>query len=118
MSTSRRTWQKAEQRVAEWFGAHRNYGSGSCGSVARSRSDSTHELLYIEEKYRERSATRTLHDDAKAKAKKEGKVPVVALVDKSRPGFLLVIHCDDFEEAVSIIEQSRRGAIWRENCNV
>jgi hypothetical protein len=35
-------------------------------------------------------------DETKAKAKKEGKLPVLALFDKGRPGFLVVMRSDDF----------------------
>ena len=60
------------------------------------RSDSNHPRLFIESKYRERHAVRTLYDGTKALAKKEGKAPVLALFDKGRSGFLLCIHGDDF----------------------
>ena len=43
----------------------------------------------------DRHAVRTLHDATKKLATKEGKTPVLALFDKNRPGFLLVVHSDD-----------------------
>jgi hypothetical protein len=58
-------------------------------------SDSTHPTLYIEAKLRGRHTTRTLHDEVKRRSAKEGKTPVLALFDRSRPGFLVVVHSDD-----------------------
>jgi hypothetical protein len=95
MSTARRTWQKAEGRAAELFGCRRQVCSGSSGRDDATGSDSTHPRLYVESKLRERHAVRTLHDATKRQAVKEGKTPVLALFDKNRPGFLLVIHSDD-----------------------
>jgi hypothetical protein len=36
-----------------------------------------------------------LHDATKKLAVKEGKVPMLALFDKNRPGCLIVFHSDD-----------------------
>jgi len=96
--THRRTWQKREQAIAERFGARRNRGSGSSGRSDLSRSDSTHERLYLECKLRAKHAAVTLWDDTADKARAEGKVPVVALVEKGRPGYWLVVHIDDLQE--------------------
>ncbi len=52
-------------------------------------------------KYRERHAVRTLYDTTQALARKEGKTPVLALVDKGRPGFLICVHCDDMPIVLS-----------------
>jgi len=93
--TSSSTWKKGEARVAEFFGARRQPLSGSSGRDDTTCSDSTHTRLFIETKLRERHTVRTLFDATKILAKKEGKVPVLALIDKNRPGFLLCIHRDD-----------------------
>jgi hypothetical protein len=95
MSTNPRTWKKAEGRVAALFDARRQVLSGSSGRDDATRSDTTHPRLFIEAKYRERHAVRSLFDATKALARKEGKTPVVALVDKGRPGCLVCVHCDD-----------------------
>ena len=57
--------------------------------------DSTHAKLFIESKLRERHTVRTLHDATRKLAGKEGKVPVLCLFDKNRPGFLLGIFSED-----------------------
>jgi hypothetical protein len=95
MSTHRRTWQRTEGRAAALFGCCRTVGSGSGGREDLTASDSTHPTLFLESKLRGRHTTRTLHDATKKLAAREGKTPVLALFDKNRPGFLLVVHCDD-----------------------
>jgi hypothetical protein len=95
MSTHRRTWQRTEARAAALFGAARQAGSGSGGRRDLTRSDPTHPTLFIESKYRGTHAARTLHDASRALAVKDKKTPVLALCDKNRPGFLLVVHADD-----------------------
>lgn len=92
-----KTWKASERRVAAAFGAKRTVGSGSMGREDRTSSDSTHERLYIEAKYRARTAVRSLFDSVRRLAKKEGKIPVCCLVDKGRPGFLVVVHSDDLK---------------------
>jgi hypothetical protein len=70
-------------------------GSGTTNREDLTPSDSTHPVLYIERRFRRRHTVRTLHDATKKQATKEGKVPVLALFDKNRPGFLVCIHSDD-----------------------
>jgi hypothetical protein len=60
-----------------------------------SGSDSTHPRIFLECKYRDKHATRTLWDATAKLAKRERKSPVVALIDKGRDGFLLAIHSED-----------------------
>jgi hypothetical protein len=93
--TARRTWQQAEGRAAALFGCNRQVCSGSSGRLDLTNSDSTHPKLFIESKLRGRHTTRTLHDGTKTLAVKEKKVPILALFDKNRPGFLVCVHSDD-----------------------
>jgi hypothetical protein len=99
--THRRTWQRSEDRAAALFGARRQIGSGSGGREDQTRSDSLHPTLFVESKLRASSAVRSLHDATRALAVRERKTPVVALFDKGRPGFLLVIHADDLATVVA-----------------
>ncbi len=99
--TARGTWKASERRVAAMFGSVRNRLSGSSGRADESASDSKHPTLFIEVKYREKHTVRTLYDATSALAKKEGKIPVVVLVDKGRPGFLLCLHVDHLTEIAS-----------------
>jgi hypothetical protein len=64
-------------------------------------SDSTHPVLFVESKLRDRHTTRTLHDATKKRAAKERKIPVLALFDKQRHGCLIVVHSDDLMTVVA-----------------
>lgn len=94
--TSRSTWKARERQIATMFGTVRQRCSGSSGLEHETRSDSRHPRLFLESKLRQSHATRTLWDETKELAKKEGKVPVVILSDKGRPGSLICVHSDDF----------------------
>lgn len=104
------TWKAAERRAARFFGAERSF-AGSNRRPDRTKSDTTHPDVYIEVKYRERSAARSIWSDADAKAHKEGKVPVVALFDKSRQGFLLVVHEGDFDSVAEARAKAKAEAM-------
>jgi hypothetical protein len=95
MSTHRNTWKAAERKVAALFGTLRQRLSGSSGRADETAADTKHPRLFIEVKYRESHAVRTLFDATAKLAKKEGKLPLVALVDKRKPGFILCLHIDD-----------------------
>ena len=99
--TSKSCWKSRERAIAALFGARRQRCSGSSGREDCSRSDSSHPRLFIEAKLRATHAARTLYDETRALAKKEGKVPVVALADKGRPGFLICVHSDDWDAVVA-----------------
>lgn len=87
-------WKVAERKVAAWFGARRNPLSGSTDHT--SKSDTIHGKLFIEVKQSKTAfAAVTLWDRTNGLAQNENKTPVVALTQKGRPGFWLVIHCDD-----------------------
>jgi hypothetical protein len=106
-------WKQRERQAAAVFGARRARLSGSSGCEGESSSDSTHPRLYIETKLRAKHTTRTLHDDVRAKAKAEGKAPVLLLADGGRPGLLVVIHTDDLDRVLAerLAERVRAGEI-------
>jgi hypothetical protein len=97
MTTSRSTWKAAERSAAALFGCLRKPCSGSGGRTDVTSSDSTHDVLYIETKLRQRHTTRTLHDDVRRKARGEAKTPVLVLRDKGKPGQLVVVHSGDMD---------------------
>lgn len=99
--TSRRTWQKREAASASLFGARRQYGSGSGGREDQTCSDSNHPRLYLEHKMRASHAVLRVWDDAKKKAHRERKDPVVMLSEKGRPGQWLVVHTADLPAVVA-----------------
>jgi hypothetical protein len=77
------------------FGARRKVLSGSSGRDDETRSDSTHPTLFIESKLRASTATRSLWDQTRVLARREGKTPVLMLFDKRKPGALVVVHQKD-----------------------
>ena len=95
MATHRSTWKRRERSCAALFGARRQPLSGSGGRDDFTASDSNHEQLFIETKLRASWSVRTLFDRTRILARKEGKVPVLALASKRRPGCLLVVDSAD-----------------------
>ena len=93
---ARGTWKAGERRVAAYFGTLRTSLSG--GNSKITRSDTMHPRLFIETKHRASHAVRTLYDETAKQAKVEGKTPVVALIDKNKAGFLVVVHSDYFAD--------------------
>jgi hypothetical protein len=99
-----KAWKAFERRVAAFWGCLRNIGSGTLGRPdLLSASDSTHPYLFIEAKHHKRHAARTLWDKTKELAKKERKIPILALGDCGRPGWLAVIYCDDLVAVARLI---------------
>ena len=103
----RSTWKTGERKTARQFGAERQVGSGSLGRADRSRSDSTHERLFIECKHAKRHAVITLWDNTNKHAKKEKKTPLVVLRVKGRPGSWYLIKDSDLER---IADERRNGS--------
>ena len=95
MSTHRSTWKRRERRAARLFGAERQPLSGSGGRADRTRSDSTHDRLFVECKMRAASAVRSLWERTRDRARGERKIPVLVLFAKGKPGGLIVVHQDD-----------------------
>ena len=85
-------WKAAERRASALFSARRNRLSGSSNRDDQSRSDSTHERLFIETKVYSSMAVISLYDETRAHAKREKKTPVLMLAKKHRKGF--IIACD------------------------
>lgn len=87
------------------FGTLRQRLSGSSGRADETAADTKHPRLFIEIKYRESHAVRTLFDATAILATKEGKLPLVALVDKRKPGFLLCMHIDHLPAVAAEVER-------------
>jgi hypothetical protein len=85
-----KAWKVFERRVAAFLGGKRNALSGRNSGAAE--GDVVHPALTVECKQRKRHALLRTWDATKALADKEGKLPVVALAEKGRPGFWLLIH--------------------------
>ena len=94
--TARRTWKKRESNVADFFQGQRTPLSGVNSKITR--SDVIHEDLFIECKLKKKHTVITLWDETKKLAVKEGKTPVIALCEKERPGFWIMVHSSDLEK--------------------
>ena len=91
-----KAWKKRERDVAQYFNGTRTPLSGGNGKVTR--ADVIHDDLFIECKLRAKHTAIKLWDDTKVLADKEKKTPVIALCEKNRPGFWIMVHSDDFVE--------------------
>ena len=98
--TARRTWKQRESNVAHFFQGERTPLSG--GNSKITRSDVIHDELFIECKLKKKHTVVTLWDDTAKLAKIEGKIPVVALCEKNRPGFWVMVHSSDLDKLKKI----------------
>jgi len=85
-----RAWKAFERRVASFFGGVRCPVLGT-----DTNADVTHDTLFIECKQRKKHSVVTLWDTVAARAKREGKTPVVCLSEKGRKGFWILVKSDD-----------------------
>ena len=107
MATSKRTWQRFEAAVAAIFGTKRVPLSGS-NSGHNTQSDSMHPDIYIECKLRESFSIWRLFDDTSKKAKKEGKIPLVAIKEKNKKGCLFIISPDNLKELADLYNSDKQ----------
>lgn len=98
---NRNTWKAWERRVSKFFGTTRTALSG--GNSKITRSDTLHPDLYIEHKAHKRWALFSLYRNTKTYAKHENKIPIVTLSELNKPGFLIIIHSDYFDEVVKLM---------------
>jgi hypothetical protein len=89
-------WKSIERKVAGAFGSERTPLSG--GNSKITRSDSLHDKLFIETKYRKEFAVLNLYKATKELAKKENKIPVVCLAENGKKGFYILVHSEDLVE--------------------
>lgn len=109
MATSRGTWKSRERKVAADFGTKRTPLSG-INSGHNTHSDSLHDKIYIECKLRKKHTCLTLYRDTKEKADAEHKTPLVALMEKGKQGYWLLLHVDDIQTIASELKRVREQA--------
>ena len=56
-------------------------------------------------KLKKKHSVISLWDKTKKLAVKEGKTPVIALCEKERPGFWIMVHSDDLEKVSDIVKK-------------
>ncbi len=103
---SDKAWKQLERRVAAYFGGRRNSLSGQTSKAGA--GDVLHPHLVVECKHRKRHAAVRLWDDCNELANREGKLPVVVLAERRRPGFWILVHSDDLC-AVAACHAQRRA---------
>ena len=87
---SNSAWKSFERTVARWFGCERT------GPMqGKDANDIDHDFLHVQCKYAKRHAILTIWYAAKAVADRTGKIPCVALKQRGRHGFWLMMHSSD-----------------------
>ena len=94
-----KTGKARERQVASYFNTNRTPLSG--GYSRHTRSDSLHDKLFVECKLRKRHSVISLWDETNEMAKKESKVPVIALCESGRPGFWIMVHSNDLNKLIT-----------------
>lgn len=92
-------WKGSEREVAKVFGSTRAPVSNNV-----THADIFHDSCYIEVKKRKRFYIWELFEDTKIKAIKEHKIPVVAIKEKGKKGFLLIVSPDNIKEVASCVK--------------
>ena len=95
-----KAWKKRERDGAGYFKGMRTPLRGGNGKITR--ADVIHDSLFIECKLRAKHAVVSLWDDTAKLAKLEGKTPVIALCEKNRPGFWVMVHSSDLDSLKKI----------------
>ena len=94
--TTNKAWKQRERDVANFFNGKRTPLSGIAGKVTS--ADVIHDKLFIECKLRAKHTVISLWDDTAKLAKNEDKTPVIALCEKNRPGFWVMVHSSDLNK--------------------
>ena len=100
--TSKRTWQKLEQRVCQKFSGKRTplSGSNSRHGTAADCIETDYPQLYIEIKLRAFFLHHTIFKLAAKAAQKEGKTPILVTHVKNEESELVTLRIEDFLEIV------------------
>lgn len=93
---SDKNWKRQERRVAKAFGTVRNSLSGKM-SKAGTSSDSLSSRFYIEAKYRKSIAVIEWFMEILPKARKEKKIPILALKTPSHKDDFILVRLKDLK---------------------
>jgi len=107
-----KAWKQFERRVARFFGCNdRTPLSGR--NSKHTASDTLHEILFIECKQRKKYAIIRLWDECKELIKTNSsdkdKIPVVAVSEKGRKGFWILVHSSDLTAVANQRIKARKG---------
>ena len=92
------SWKSFERRLAKAFQEERTPLSG--GNSKMTRSDTLSDKIFFEAKQRAKFFVWSLWEEVKELAYKEAKTPVLALHQKKKKGYLLVVHTSHLDEFV------------------
>jgi len=92
-----KAWKQFERRVASFFHGTRVPLSGMAQNYG-TKADVEHPAYFIECKHYAKHAAIRHWDKAGVQARREDKIPVIALGEKNRPGFWILIHSDDLDD--------------------
>jgi hypothetical protein len=95
-------WKAVERKIAKLFGTERSPCSGMSGKMTA--SDTLHERLFIEVKYRAKNVVATWFKQAEQKGKKEGKLPVIVLHIKGTHTWLAICSLSDMPQVASYLD--------------
>jgi len=98
-----KVWKAQERRIGKMFGAKRTPLSGS--RSLHTGSDIIHEKLYVECKYRKKIAILDLFPEVMEKAKKENKIPVMAVKSKMLKDDYFLIRAKDLETVATELRE-------------
>lgn len=101
--TSKRAWQKLEQRACTKFGGRRTPLSGSNSQHGTSADciETDYSWLYIEIKLRASFLHHSIFKAAAKSAQKEGKMPILVTHVKSEESELVTLRIEDFLKFIS-----------------
>ena len=97
---SDKAWKQFERLVAAFFGGKRNVLSGSNNKNSSTTADIEHTEIYCECKLRSNWSIFGLFRRTEEQAKKEFKIPILALKEKNKHGFLFVIKSSDIDKII------------------
>lgn len=107
MATSKRTWQRFEAAVAAIFGTKR-VPFQVCNQGIILTPILCILIFTYECKLRESFSIWRLFDDTSKKAKKEGKIPLVAIKEKNKKGCLFIISPDNLKELADLYNSDKQ----------
>lgn len=96
-------WKNQERRIARMFGSHRTPLSGI--NSRHTSSDIIHEKLYVECKYRKRIAILDLMEGVIEEAKKEDKIPVLALKSRECQDDFFLLRKKDLLQISALVKE-------------
>jgi len=89
---SDKRWKQVERQLAKEFATQRTALSGSNSKITH--SDTLHDSLFFEVKFRKRHAVLQLFEATEILAKKENKIPVVCLKQSKTQGFFILCRLE------------------------